>query len=110
VDHELTSERAKRARDAGLARLRRLTGAAIVVALALAAVFAGVAASSTHPRKLLRRTAGGSERPPVPRIGPEPKLPPPRTPALAAQAPAAPPAPPVAATPVSPPVVVSGSS
>jgi hypothetical protein len=111
VNHEPTTERAARTRDAGLARLRRLTGAAIGTAVALSAVFAGVAASSTHPHKGVRtavRRPGA--RPPVPQDAAAPKLPPPRAPAVAAQAPVPPPAAPTSAPVESPPVAVSGSS
>ncbi len=47
--------RAALARDAALLRQRRLTGGVVVVALALSGMFAGVAASSTHAKKAVRR-------------------------------------------------------
>ncbi|TMK68648.1 MAG: hypothetical protein E6G50_14925 [Actinobacteria bacterium] len=103
-----SQHQATRARDAGLARLQRLTGAAIAGAVVLSGVFAGIAASSTHPRKVMRR---GRAREAVQKAGPIPALPPTRAPSLAATpAPAPPPAPPAAAPTSSPPVVVSGGS
>ena len=110
MNHEPTTERAARTRDVGLARLRRLTGAAIGTAVALSAVFAGIAGQSTHPHKGVRtavRRLGA--RPPVPQDAAA-KLPPPRAPAVAARAPVPPPAGPTSAPVESPPVAVSGSS
>src|SRR5438105_3558381 len=110
-------ERAALVRDAALRRLRRLTGGMIAAAAALSAVFAGVAASSTHPRKVVRstrrvfRSATMPALPPAPSapaqaVSPSsdegsPSSPQPAAPAPPAQAPA-----PASA----PPVVVSGGS
>jgi len=110
MSHAHSTQRAVLARDAALRRLRRLTGGMIAGAVALTGIFAGVAASSTHPRKLVRAGA----RPRVRRAVSTPPLPPvPAAPASAsAPPPAATPAPPAQApTPVqAPPVVVSGGS
>ena len=51
MENRHSSARAVLARDAALRRLRRLTGGAIAVAVALSGVFAGVAAGSTHTKK-----------------------------------------------------------
>ena len=85
-------------------------GAAVV----LSGVFAGLAASSTHPRKIIRRyrvTPSASQK------VVQPALPPPRAPSLsgtatppAAPPPAPPPAAPAPAPVTSAPVVVSGGS
>jgi hypothetical protein len=97
------TQRATLARDAALRRLRRLTGALIAGAVALSAVFAGVAASSTHPRKVVRRA-----RPVARTLTTTPPLPP--EPAAPAQS-AAPAPPPQAPAPTQePPVVASGGS
>ena len=99
-----SSARAVLARDAALRRLRRLTGGAIAVAVALSGVFAGVAASSTHTKKAVPEVqhevrSVTRTTPPLP---PEPSAPP----SSAAPQPA--PAPLVPAT--AQPVVVSGGS
>jgi hypothetical protein len=105
------SQRARQTRDIGLARLRRLTGAAVATALGLSAVFAGAAASSTHPRKPTRLSPTRSTR----ALVSTPALPPAQAPTVshdAASPPSstpAPPATPPAAT-ASPPVAVSGGS
>lgn len=103
-----STQRAALARDAALRRLRRLTGALIAGAVALSGVFAGVAASSTHPRKVVRRPRREARA-----VTTTPPLPPePSAPASAAPAQSAAPAPPAQApvpTP-EPPVVVSGGS
>ena len=102
-------QRAASARDVGLRRLRRFTGGLVTAAVALTGVFAGVAASSTHPRKFVARTRGEARR--VTRVT-TPPLPP--APAAPEQAAAPPPAPaPPAEAPVTtpaPPVAVSGGS
>ncbi len=46
-------------RDAGIRRLNRLTALAVSLAAAAGGVFAGIAASSTHPRRAVGRTAQG---------------------------------------------------
>jgi hypothetical protein len=107
---DVSPHRARLTRDTGLARLRRLTGAAVAAALGLSAIFAGAAASSTHPRKPVRAVRVRAVRHSVS----TPALPPARAPALngedAAPSPSpAPPASPPAAA-VSPPVAVSGGS
>jgi hypothetical protein len=104
---DVSPQRARLARDVGLARLRRFTGAAVAAALGLSAVFAGAAATSTHPRKAARLRS-------VRRVLSTPALPPAQGPAVSRDesapppAPTPPPSPPTAA--VSPPVVVSGGS
>jgi len=103
LPYEQTPARARLARDAALARLRRLSGVAVGIAVLLSGVFAGVAASGTHPRKTVRRL------PTVrPRSQTVPPLPPARPPSAGSLAP--PPAPPEPAVPASPPVAVSGGS
>src|SRR5205807_5458936 len=110
-------ERAALVRDAALRRLRRLTGGVIAAAVALSGVFAGIAASSTHAKKVVRspgrtlRSATTPALPPAPSAPAQavpptsgegsPSAPQPATPAPPAQAPA-----PASA----PPVVVSGGS
>lgn len=98
-----SSGRAALARDAALLRQRRLTGGVVVVALALSGMFAGVAASSTHAKKAVRRArrvARSSST--IPALPAAPSAP----------AEAATPTPPAAAPSVasSPPVVSSGGS
>ncbi len=110
MEPDVSPQRARLARDTGLARLRRLTGAAVAAALGLTAIFAGAAASSTHPRKPVRTVRVRSTR----RIVSTPALPPAQPPSPsgedAAPSPSpTPPASPPAAT-VSPPVAVSGGS
>jgi hypothetical protein len=100
-------QRAAHVRDVALRRLRRFTGGLIAAAVALTGAFAGVAASSTHPRKAVARTPRETRR--VTRVT-TPPLPP--APAVPEQAAAASPTPPAQA-PVAtqaPPVVVSGGS
>jgi len=105
MSHELSVRHAAEARDAGLGRLRRLTGLAVGAALMLTGAFAGVAARSTSGHKVVaqprkRRVSAFEASAPV--------LPPPQAPS--ATAPAAPAALPASApAPVSP-VVVSGGS
>jgi hypothetical protein len=106
--NEVSPQRAGIARDVGLARLRRLTGAAVAAALGLSAVFAGVAASSTHSRKAPRVRARSTRQ-----LVSTPALPPAHAPSLGADAapsaPLTPPSSPPAPT-ASPPVAVSGGS
>lgn len=97
----------QRARDAGLARLRRLTGISLAGALGLSAVFAGVAATSSHAKRAVRTTrirasvTGSTATPTLP----------PAQPPSAAETPAAPTPPAAAPTPsTSPPVAVTGGS
>jgi type IV secretory pathway VirB10-like protein len=101
-----STQRAALARDAALRRLRRLTGASIASAVALSGAFAGVAASSTHARKLVRRPQLQARS--VTTRTPPPLPPAPADPAPEAQSPAP------AAQPPAPtsqaPVVVSGGS
>jgi hypothetical protein len=111
-------ERAVSARDAALVRMRRLTGGLIALAVALAGVFTGVAASSTHPRKLVRRVRHAAAPTTTPALPPPPAAPAEAVPAAPSgeepgtvtpsPAPSAPVQPPVSAP--SPPVVVSGGS
>jgi type IV secretory pathway VirB10-like protein len=103
-------QRAADARDVALRRLRRFTGGLIAAAVALTGAFAGVAASSTHPRKVVARKQSGEARG-VTRVTTPPLPPAPPAPDQAAAPPPAPapPAEPPIATPV-PPVVVSGGS
>jgi len=110
MPREPSQQQATRARDAGLARLHRLTGAVLAGAVVLSGVFAGIAASSTHPRKVLRRVRS---RPTVESSASIPALPAARAPSLTATpapAPAPPAAPPTAAPAASPPVAVTGGS
>jgi hypothetical protein len=100
MTNEPSTQRAVLARDAALRRLRRLTGGLIAGAVALSAVFAGVAASSTHSKKVAQKTQGEA-----PSVTTTPPLPPaPAAPASAA---------PTTQAPVptqAPPVAVSGGS
>lgn len=108
--NDVSPQHARHARDTGLARLRRLTGAAVAAAVGLSAIFAGAAASSTHSRKPVRAVRERSSR----HIASTPALPPAQTPAPNGDdaAPSPSPTPPAAPpTPtVSPPVAVSGGS
>jgi hypothetical protein len=111
MEPDVSPQRARVARDTGLARLRRLTGAAVAAALGLSAIFAGAAASSTHPRKPLRAVRVRSTRGALT----TPALPPAQPPASASgddSAPSPSPTPPASppAAAVSPPVAVSGGS
>jgi len=109
MEKETTPHRARTARDDGLRRLRRLTGAAIAAAVGLSGVFAGIAATSTHPRRAVRvpRT-----RTVAPRTLSAPALPEARAPGLEAPSQSGTPTPPTVspAPAVSPPVAVSGGS
>jgi len=102
-----TTQRATLARDAALRRLRRLTGVLIAGAVALSGVFAGIAASSTHTRKVVRRPQREARSVTTPALPPEPSAP---ASAAPAQSPA--PAPPAQAPAPTqePPVVASGGS
>src|SRR5512142_1909680 len=107
MEPDVSPQRARLARDTGLARLRRWTGAAVAAALGLSAIFAGAAASSTHPRKPLRAVRVRSTRGTVT----TPVLPPAQPPSVSGEDSSAPPSsptppasPPAAA--VSPPVAV----
>jgi hypothetical protein len=97
--------RAALARDAALLRQRRLTGGVLVIALALSGMFAGVAASSTHAKKAVRRARrvarASSSSSTIPALPAAPSAP-------AEAAPTPPAAAPLAAS--SPPVVSSGGS
>jgi hypothetical protein len=110
MPEDVSPQRAHVARDRGLARLRRLTGAAVAAAVGLSAIFAGAAASSTHPRKPVRTTRVRSTR----HVVATPALPPAQAPSLGGDeaspspAPTPPSSPPVPSA--SPPVVVSGGS
>jgi hypothetical protein len=112
-------ERAALVRDAALTRLRRLTGGMIAVAVALSGVFAGVAASSTHARKIVRSPRRVFRSVTMPALPPAPSAPaqavPPSSDEGSSSSPmpqSAAPAPPAQApAPASaPPVVVSGGS
>jgi hypothetical protein len=110
MPEDVSPQRAHVARDRGLARLRRLTGAAVAAAVGLSAIFAGAAASSTHPRKPVRTTRVRSTR----HVISTPALPPAQAPSLSGDeaapspSPAPPSSPPVSTA--SPPVAVSGGS
>lgn len=93
--------RAALARDAALLRQRRLTAGVLALAVALSGMFAGVAASSTHPKKTVRRARRLARTPTVPALPPAPSAP-------AEATPAPPVAPPYVAA--APPVVSSGGS
>ena len=107
-------ERAVSARDAALLRMRRLNGVMIALAVALSGVFTGVAASSTHPRKVVRRVRRTVAQVTTPSLPPAPAAPAQAVPATPSDGgsgtatPSPPAQPPVAAP--SPPVVVSGGS
>lgn len=125
-------DRRATARDAGLARLRRITRAGALGASALAGIFAAVAAGTTPGRKPVRqprsaeparvRHAHPSARTPARRQVPQRRVLSHRSvpaepddaaasPVPAAAAPAAPAPPPAAPAPTSaPPVAVSGGS
>jgi hypothetical protein len=110
-------ERAALARDAALRRLRRLTGGMIAVAVALSGALAGVAASSTHARKLVRRSRHVVRSAAAPTLPPAPSAPAQAAPSSSDEGSAptpqsSAPAPPAQApAPASaPPVVVSGGS
>jgi hypothetical protein len=110
MQEELSPQRAHIARDRGLARLRRLTGAAVATAVGLSAIFAGAAASSTHPRKPVRTTRVRFTR----HVSSTPALPPAQAPSLDGGEASPSPSPTPAASPpaqtASPPVAVSGGS
>jgi hypothetical protein len=110
MEKELAPHRARAARDDGLRRLRRLTGAAVATALGLSGIFAGIAASSTHPRRTARLPRTTAARPT--RKASTPALPPARAPGMAAPSSSVTPTPPgVSPAPAeSPPVAVSGGS
>jgi hypothetical protein len=99
------------ARDAALARTRRLTAAAVAAGLALTAAFTAVAAGSTHLRKTVvvprvrrRPAATGPVSAPVPPLVAAHEAAP-----APSSAPAPSPAPAAVPQPVTP-VVVSGGS
>jgi hypothetical protein len=96
-----SAQRAALARDAALRRLRRLTGAMIALAVALSGVFAGVAATSTHARKVVRRPRRIVRSAATPALPPASRAPQAAAPAPPAQAPV---------QAAAPPVVVSGGS
>jgi hypothetical protein len=111
MPEDVSPQRADIARDRGLARLRRFTGAALAAAVGLSAVFAGAAASSTHPRRPVRTTRVRSTR----HVSTTPALPPAQAPSLSGGddgAPSPSPTPPASppAPTASPPVAVSGGS
>jgi hypothetical protein len=105
VNRDLSAQDAASARDAGLGRLRRLTGLAIGAAIVLSGAFAGIAAKSSPGHKAVaqsrRRRATSNQ-------ASAPALPPPRVPS--AGVPEAPAAPPASAPASVAPVVVSGGS
>jgi hypothetical protein len=118
------SQRARlSARDGALRRLRAITWALALAMLALAGIFAGLAAQATAARKLVRvrvqETVARAPRSHQAAVPPPPPLPAPgrsspqsatpaTTPPPAPSAPAPPAAPPVAAA--APAVAVSGGS
>jgi hypothetical protein len=112
MEKELSPRRARDARDAGLRRLQQLTGAAVAGALGLSAVFAGIAAGTTHPRRAAQTTrthtatAATSD-------ATTPPLPAPRAPGMATTPSATPTPTPPAVAPAAatgPPAAVSGGS
>jgi hypothetical protein len=94
-------------RDAAVARVRRATTATLAAATALVAAFAGLAATSTHSRKVVRAV---TKRPKSTTTVQTPAVSPP--PLKPSGSPTPPPAPPAQApTPsVSPPAAVSGAT
>ncbi|MGZ4333424.1 MAG: hypothetical protein ACXVRJ_04040 [Gaiellaceae bacterium] len=100
--------RAVAARDAASTRVRRLTAVVTAVCVGSTALFAGLAAGSTHLRKVVRR-----EHVPVAAARRQAPVHAPAPPLVAVQssapAPAPPPVPAPAAVPQAP-VVVSGGS
>jgi len=84
------------ARDAGVARIRKLTRGAIVCATLLAGAFAGLAAASTHVRKATDAGTHRSVPPAVPAPAPDSAQVP--APAAPSQAPSQSTAPPVASS------------
>ncbi len=103
---EIRSQRhAIAARDAAAARLRRLTVAAIAGATGVGGLLAGVAASATHPRAVLRSASEAT----VPRGIPRVPAPSPTTPVGSVDPAAAAPVPAPSAS-EAPPIVVSGGS
>lgn len=94
-------------RNAALTRTRRVTGSSLVAGLGLTVVVSGVAAASTHTRKLVSHVTHVARRPAAVPNAPAPPL----LPARAVEAPAEPSAPaPAPAATAAPPVVVSGGS
>jgi hypothetical protein len=89
------------ARDAAVARLRRLTVAALAAATGIAGLLAGVAASSTHGRATVSRDAPSTRATTVPPV-PEPAA------TIPADGVVAPSSAPVNSS--APPIVVSGGS
>jgi hypothetical protein len=106
--------RAVAMRDAATARLRRVTAAAAAVGLGSTVLFAGLAAGSTHLRRVVhtRRPPARATHKPVRVEAPAPPLVAVAGPAPTPTPPPAPsPSPSPAPTPVTqPPVVVSGGS
>jgi hypothetical protein len=104
---EIRSQRhAIAARDAAAARLRRLTAAALAAATAVGGLVAGVAASATHPRAVVRSASPKTVAagiPPVP--APAPTTPVANVDQAGSSAPASAPS-----SSAAPPVVVSGGS
>ena len=107
---DLRGDARSRARDAGLARLRRTTRVTIFGATALAGVFAGVAASSNpgHKAPTAARVRVTTTRT---HVAPTPRRAVPTETTVPAQTTApAPPPPPPPVTTSAPPVVVSGAT
>ena len=104
---EIRSQRqAIAARDAAVARLRWLTAAAIAAATGVGGLLAGVAASATHPRAVVRSAAPATVVRGIPRVpAPSPTTPVANVDPVATAAPA-----PVPSSSAAPPVVVSGGS
>ena len=92
------------ARDAAVARLRRLTAAAIAAATGVGGLLAGVAASATHPRAVVRSAEPATVVRGIPLV----PAPAPTTPVANVDPGAA--AAPAPSSSTAPPVVVSGGS
>jgi hypothetical protein len=94
-------------RNAALTRTRRVTGTSLLAGLGLTVLVSGVAAGSTHARKLVGHVTHATRRPATVPNAPAPPL----VPARSVEAPAAPASPaPAPAVTAAPPVVVSGGS
>jgi hypothetical protein len=112
--HDLPNRAAVGARDAAARRLRRVTGGAIALTVALGGIFVSFAAGSTHTKKtLVTRAAESTSAPTIIRNAPAPPLVSAQgaaTPASAPQPSQSSPPPAAPAPTYSPPVVVSGGS
>jgi hypothetical protein len=98
--------RATAARDAAVLRSRKLTAVAVVGAAVLTAGFTALAAGATHAKRIGRAVPVRERSRPGRVVAPAAPL----VAVEAPRTPAPPPSPPAQATPVAPPVVVSGGS